>query len=455
MGKSATKDMTAGAPLKLILQFFVPMFFGMLFQQFYNMMDTIIVGKALGVNALAAVGATGSINFMIIGFCMGVCSGFAIPVAQRFGAGDYHALRKYVANSVWLSAIFAGVMTVVVCVLCRQILLWMRTPQDIFDGAYSYIFVIFVGIPVTYLYNLLSGIIRSLGDSRSPLIFLVFSSLLNIALDLLLILSFHLGVAGAAYATVISQAVSGVLCLFVIIRKFDILHLKRSDWVLDASYVRNLLIMGLPMGLQYSITAIGSVILQTAVNTLGSGAVAAMTAGSRISMFMVCPFDALGSTMATYGGQNVGAGKYDRLASGMKSAIILAAVYSAAILVVIIFLARPLIYLFIDPSDSANITQVVAQARQFLITNTCFYMLLSLVNIVRFLIQGMGFSGFAVFAGVFEMIARALIGLIFVPIFGFTAACFASPLAWLFADCFLLPAFFHCRKKLMRELANK
>ena len=210
------------------------------------------------------------------------------------------------------------------------------------------------------------------------------------------------------------------------------------------------LAMGLPMGLQYSITAIGSVILQTAVNTLGSGAVAAMTAGSRISMFMMCPFDALGSTMATYGGQNVGAGKYDRLASGMKSATILAAVYSAAILVVIIFLARPLIYLFIDPSDSANITQVVAQARQFLITNTCFYMLLSLVNIVRFLIQGMGFSGFAVFAGVFEMIARALIGLIFVPIFGFTAACFASPLAWLFADCFLLPAFFHCRKKLMR-----
>ena len=191
----------------------------------------------------------------------------------------------------------------------------------------------------------------------------------------------------------------------MIIRKFDILHLKRSDWVLDASYVRNLLIMGLPMGLQYSITAIGSVILQTAVNTLGSGAVAAMTAGSRISMFMVCPFDALG--------------------------------------------------LFIDPSDSANITQVVAQARQFLITNTCFYMLLSLVNIVRFLIQGMGFSGFAVFAGVFEMIARALIGLIFVPVFGFTAACFASPLAWLFADCFLLPAFFHCRKKLMRGLANK
>ena len=174
MAKSVTKDMTNGSPMKLILQFCIPLFFGMLFQQFYSMMDTVIVGKFLGVNALAAVGATGSINFMIIGFCMGVCNGFAIPVAQQFGAGDYHALRKYVANSAWLTIAFAGVMTVGVCALCRQILMWMNTPSDIMDGAYGYIFIIFLGIPVTYLYNLLSGIIRSLGDSKSPLIFLYF-----------------------------------------------------------------------------------------------------------------------------------------------------------------------------------------------------------------------------------------------------------------------------------------
>ena len=347
---------------------------------------------------------------------------------------------------------FVLIMAVMVFVnvlvyVCMHPILWfLRVPQEVMEGMRQYLVIIYAGLLASSLYNFFACLLRALGNSTVPLVFLAVSSVLNIGLDLFFIICLHWGVFGAAFATVLSQAVSGVLCLFVIIRKFDILHLKRSDWVLDASYVRNLLIMGLPMGLQYSITAIGSVILQTAVHTLGSGAVAAMTAGSRISMFMVCPFDALGSTMATYGGQNVGAGKYDRLASGMKSAIILAAVYSAAILVVIIFLARPLIYLFIDPSDTANITQVVAQARQFLITNTCFYMLLSLVNIVRFLIQGMGFSGFAVFAGVFEMIARALIGLIFVPIFGFTAACFASPLAWLFADCFLLPAFFHCMK---------
>ena len=372
MARSTTKELTSGSPMKLILGFAVPLLFGMLFQQFYSLMDTIIVGRYLGVTALAAVGATGSINFLIIGFCQGICNGFGLPVAQRFGARDYDGVRKYVGNSAILSVLIGGVLTALTVIFCRQILVLMQTPSDIIDLSYNYIVVIFAGIPATILYNILSSYLRSLGDSITPVIFLIVAAVLNIGLDLFFIICLHWEVFGAAFATVLSQAVSGVLCLFVIIRKFDILHLKRSDWVLDASYVRNLLIMGLPMGLQYSITAIGSVILQTAVNTLGSGAVAAMTVGSRISMFMVCPFDALGSTMATYGGQNVGAGKYDRLASGMKSAIILAAVYSAAILVVIIFLARPLIYLFIDPSDTANITQVVAQARQFLITNTCF-----------------------------------------------------------------------------------
>ena len=455
MTKNNSKDLTVGSPTGLILGFSLPLLLGMLFQQVYSLMDTIIVGRFLSVSALAAVGSTGSICFLIIGFCQGVCAGFSLPIAQRFGAKDEKGLKKYVGNAGIVSVIIAIIMTALTVLLCGHILTWMNTPGDIYDLAYQYLIVIFAGIPATILYNLLSGYLRSLGNSVIPVIFLIIAAVLNIGLDLLFILVFNMGVFGAAFATVLSQGVSGVLCIIYIAKNVPLLHVSRNDLELDSSYVRNLMVMGLPMGFQYSITAIGSVILQTAVNGLGSIAVASMTAASRISMFMVCPFDALGSTMATYGGQNVGAGKYDRLASGMKSAIILAAVYSAAILVVIIFLARPLIYLFIDPSDSANISQVVAQARQFLITNTCFYMLLSLVNIVRFLIQGMGFSGFAVFAGVFEMIARALIGLIFVPVFGFTAACFASPLAWLFADCFLLPAFFHCRKKLMRGLANK
>lgn len=450
MASNTTKDMTSGSTMKLILGFAVPLLMGMLFQQVYSLVDTIIVGRFLGVSALAAVGATGSINFLIIGFCQGICNGFALPVAQRFGAKDYDGLRKYVGNSAVLSIIFGGAITLITVSTCRPILELMQTPADIIDMSYHYIVVIFAGIPAIILYNILSAYLRSLGDSITPVIFLVLSAGLNIGLDLLFIVTFHWGVFGAAFATVLSQTVSGILCLILIIKKFDILHLAHDDWRLDWRYSKYLLIMGLPMGLQYSITAIGSVILQASVNTLGSTAVASMTAGSRISMFVVCPFDALGSTMATFGGQNVGAGRLDRLGRGLRSAVILGAVYSALILVVLIFFGRGLILLFV----SANEAAVIAQAKQFLVTNAAFYLMLALVNIVRFLIQGMGFSGFAVFAGVFEMVARTLVGLVFVPIFGFTAACFASPLAWVFADCFLIPAFFHCRKKLQNAMTR-
>ena len=442
--------MTSGSTMKLILGFAVPLLMGMLFQQVYSLVDTIIVGRFLGVSALAAVGATGSINFLIVGFCQGICNGFALPVAQRFGAKDYDGLRKYVGNSAVLSIIFGGAITLITVIACRPILELMQTPADIIDLSYHYIVVIFAGIPAIMLYNILSAYLRSLGDSITPVIFLVLSAGLNIGLDLLFIVTFHWGVFGAAFATVLSQAVSGILCLILIIKKFDLLHLKREDWKLDWGYSRYLLIMGLPMGLQYSITAIGSVILQASVNTLGSTAVASMTAGSRISMFVVCPFDALGSTMATFGGQNVGAGRLDRLGRGLRSAVILGAIYSALILVVLIFFGRNLILLFVSAKEAA----VIAQAKQFLVTNAAFYLMLALVNIVRFLIQGMGFSGFAVFAGVFEMVARTLVGLVFVPIFGFTAACSANPLAWIFADCFLIPAFFHCRKKLQNAMTR-
>ena len=325
MANNTTKDMTSGSTMKLILGFAVPLLMGMLFQQVYSLVDTIIVGRFLGVSALAAVGATGSINFLIVGFCQGICNGFALPVAQRFGAKDYGGLRKYVGNSAVLAIIFGGAITLITVIACRPILELMQTPSDIIDLSYNYIVVIFAGIPAIMLYNILSAYLRSLGDSVTPVIFLVISAGLNIGLDLLFIVTFKWGVFGAAFATVLSQAVSGILCLILIIKKFDILHLKRDDWKLDWDYTRYLLIMGLPMGLQYSITAIGSVILQSSVNTLGSTAVASMTAGSRISMFVVCPFDALGSTMATFGGQNVGAGRLDRLGRGLRSAVTLGA----------------------------------------------------------------------------------------------------------------------------------
>lgn len=450
MAKNSTKDMTSGSPMKLILGFAIPLLMGMLFQQVYSLMDTIIVGRFLGVSSLAAVGATGSINFLIIGFCLGVCNGFGLPISQRFGAKDYDSLRKYVGNSAVLSVIVAAIMTTLTVIFARNILVLMKTPDDIIDLSYTYIVVIFAGIPATILYNILSSYLRSLGDSIAPLIFLVISACLNIGLDLLFIVVFHMGVFGAAFATVLSQAVSGILCLIYICTKVELLHLHKDDWKLDKRYVNYLLMMGLPMGFQYSITAIGSVILQSAVNSLGSIAVASMTAASKISIFMCCPFDALGSTMATYGGQNVGAGKLDRLGKGMWTAVLIGSIYSVVILGVLYLFGHNLLLLFVDASE----TVVLNQARHFLLVNAAFYIPLVFVNVVRFLIQGMGFSICALFAGVAEMIARGLVGIAFVPIFGFNAACFASPLAWIFADAFLIPAFYVTRNILVKRLKH-
>lgn len=444
------KSMTEGSPMRLILHFWAPLFVGMLFQQFYNMMDAMIVGQTLGPKALAAVGGTGSINFMIIGFCMGVCNGFAIMVAQSVGAKDESSLKKYVANSVWLSTAFALVMTIVVCLLCRNILIWMDTPSDIIEGSYDYIFVIFLGIPVVYLYNLLSGIIRSFGDSKTPLYFLVISSLLNIVLDLVSILVFHMGVAGAAWATVISQGISGILCFIYMAKKYPVLKISREDWRPNLVFIKNLCMIGLPMGLQYSITAIGSVVLQTAVNSLGSIAVASITAGNKIGMLFCCPFDAMGSTMATFSGQNKGAGKLDRVTEGIKACSFVAIIYSIIACATLIIFGQKLSLMFVDAKE----IEIITNSAVLLKWTSIFYFPLALVNIVRFSIQGLGFGTLAIFAGVFEMIARGIVGFLFVPMFGYIAACFASPLAWIFADMFLIPAYLIIIKKLKREMGE-
>lgn len=445
-----TKDMTQGKPMKLILGFSIPLLFGYLFQQLYSMVDTIIVGRYLGVYKLAAVGATGSINFLIIGFCMGVCSGFAIPIAHKFGAGDETGLRKFVANSVWLSIAFAAVMTVLTVVFCRNILVLMKTPVNLIDDAYAYIVVIFIGIPVTYLYNLLSGIIRSMGDSKTPVIFLTLAAGLNVILDLVFIVNFHMGVAGAAWATVISQGVSGICCLIFMIKKFEILHLSKEEWKPDGHLMLTLCNMGVPMGLQYSITAIGSVILQSAINSLGEAAVAAVTAAGKIAMFIVCPFDAMGATMATYGGQNVGANRLERLGQGLKSCTILGAAYSAIAILLIWLFDKQMALLFLKAEDATP--AILGDIHTFLMMNACFYFPLALVNIIRFLIQGMGFSRLAILAGVFEMIARAATAFGLVPVLGFLGVCLGNPMAWIFADIFLIPAYFYCVRKLRRQM---
>ena len=452
MKKTSTiKDLTVGNPMSLILGFALSLFWGMLFQQLYNIIDTAIVSWFIGKEAYTGVGTTGAINFLIMGFCMGVCNGFAIPVAQRFGARDYKSMRKFVSHAIILCCIFAAVMTLLVSLFCRQILLAMQTPEDVLEYAYKYIIVIFLGIPVTYMYNLLSGIIRALGDSKHPVQFLIIASIINIGLDLLFIIPFHMGITGAALATVVSQGISGIMCLVFIIKKIELLHLQKEDWELDRSHFHILMNMGVPMGLQYSITAIGSVILQIAINSLGTDAAAAVTTAQKVGMFFCIPFDALGSTMATYGGQNVGAKKIEHLQQGLVAAVKLGCGYALGAFVVLYFFGRTFAMIFLDSGDTACLDN----AHLYLTINAAFYIPLALVNIVRFLIQGMGFSMFAVLAGVMEMIGRTLVAVVLVPVFGFPAICFASPIAWILADAFLIPAYISVKNKLKRIFSGQ
>lgn len=441
-----TKEMTHGSPMKLILGFTIPLLFGNLFQQFYSMVDTIIVGRVLGTGPLAAVGSTGSVTFLIIGFCLGLCSGFAIPVAQRFGSRDYDELRRFIGNAVWLCVGFGALLTLLTVVFCRNILELMGTPADILDDAYAYLVIIFAGIPATFLYNMLAGIQRALGDSRTPVVFLVIASVINIVLDVVLIVLIPLGVAGAALATVVSQLAAGLASLVYASRHYEVLRMSRDDFKLRAPYVRRLIGMGLPMALQTSITAIGSVILQASVNSLGSQAVASVTAGSKLYMFFACAYDAMGVTMSTYSGQNIGARKIDRIGQGVKACGIVGIVYSMLALLVIVFFGKWLLLLFVDASETA----ILAAAYQYLLTSGLFLIPLTYVNVLRLTIQGMGYSRLAMFAGVFEMVARGGTGALLVPAFGFAAACFAGPIAWLMADSFLIPAYFHVIRRARR-----
>ncbi len=450
MAKNTTVDMTNGSPLKHIIMFSLPLLFGNIFQQIYNIVDTMIVGKTLGVDSLAAVGSTGSLIFLIIGFCMGVCSGFALPVAQAFGAGDYKRLKKLVGNSLLVSVLIAVIVTAATTLLCGQLLTWMKTPDNIFEDAYSYLIIMFIGIPITIAYNLLSSLLRSLGDSQRPLYFLVIGSVVNIGLDFLFISGFHWGVAGAATATIASQLLTAVLCLIYIMRDVELLHFSKSDLKPDRSCMSALFGMGLPMGFQYSITAIGVVILQASVNMLGSVYVASLTAVQKVDMFLECPFAALGNAMATFAGQNVGAGKPNRIKKGTFLTCVIGSAYSALVFVFIYFVGPYIFQLFVDRSE----TDVIHYGQQCLLIYTIFFIPLALLNIIRFTIQGMGFSGLAVFAGIAEMFARSTVGIVFVPMFGFIAACFAGPVAWIAACLFLIPAFFVCYNKIKKALGK-
>ncbi len=432
------KDMTAGNSAKQILFFALPLMVGNLFQQFYNMADSMIVGKTLGTAALGAVCSTGSFNFLVIGFVSGLASGFCIPVAQFFGAKDYRNLRRSVTNMVYLAVGITAILTLITAFFTDDMLRLLGTPDDIFDDAYNYIIVIFLGMGATMFYNILAGILRALGDSRSPLIFLIIASLINIALDFFLILVCDMGVMGAGVATVVAQLISGLLCLIYIIKKSTVLRLEKQDWRPSLTMMKRLLYLGLPMALQFSITAVGGLILQQSVNSLGTGAVSAMGAGNKTSMMLTQPMEAMGVALATFCGQNLGAGKIDRARRGVHQGLGMIMVYVAVAMVASLGLGKYLALLFVTADELA----VIGDIQTLLSIVGAFYASLGVLFVYRNAVQGLGYGVPAMAAGLFELVARAVIGLLAVPVFGFQAACYAAPLAWIAADILLIPVFY-------------
>ena len=448
-----TKDLTSGSPLKVILMFTLPLVLGNLFQQFYALADTIIVGRFCGVSALASVGATGSVNYLILGFVIGVCNGFAIPIAQLFGARDYKDLRRHVANAAWLCIAGSVVLTVATVALTRPMMELMQTPDDILDGAVVYIGWIFAGIPFIFLYNMVAAIMRALGDSKTPLYFLILTSALNIGLDLLFIIPFHMGVLGAALATDISQVISGVLSFAYLRRKFDVLKMEKGDMAYSKKACGRLLGIGVPMGLQCSITAIGSVIMQWAVNVLGSTAVAAVTAAGKTQSLLTVPLESIGTAMATYAGQNLGASRMDRVRQGVNSALLIILVYALASAFILHFTDVQIMSLFLDTAKEVDI---VNMGREYLFWNSVFFIPLGALIVWRYTIQGLGFSTLAMMAGVAEMVARTAVAIVLVPILGYFGAELSNPAAWVAACLFLYPAYkWTCRQLDNRLLAAK
>lgn len=443
---TTSKEMTEGAAWPLIFKFTVPLLLGNILQQTYSLIDAAIVGKFLGINSLASVGASTSVIFLILGFCNGCCGGFGIPVAQKFGARDYDTMRRYVSVSLQLSVVMSVAIALITSIFCADILRMIRTPENILDGAYDYLLVTFIGIPFTFFYNLLSSIIRALGDSKTPFWFLLLSTILNIILDFFCILVLQWGVMGAAIATVISQGISAALCYIYMYRHFQILRGTPDERKFQPQLAKTLLYIGVPMGLQFSITAIGSIMLQSANNALGTACVAAFTSAMRIKMFFLCPFESLGIAMATYTGQNYGAGKPERIWQGIKASTWMMLIYAAFTFIVLMIGSRFLALLFVDPSE----VEILNDTELFLHIAASFFPILGLLCILRYTIQGAGYTNLAMLSGVSEMIARTLVSIYAVPVYGYIAVCFGDPTAWIAADIFLVPAFIYVYKRLKR-----
>ena len=432
-------DMTQGKPVKVLLGFTIPVFIGNVFQQFYNMVDAVVVGKFVGTKALAAVGSTGTIIFLIIGFLLGLTAGFTVLTAQKYGAGKMDEMRQTVGNALILTALVSAVMTAVSMTGMHALLKFMHTPDDIFKDAYAYIMVICGGIAAQMLYNFLSSVLRALGNSKVPLYFLILAALLNIVLDMVFIIAFHMGAAGAAWATVISQGISGILCLVYIVKAVPILHLHKEDWRPSGHLLKIQLAVGIPMALQYSITAIGTMMVQTALNLLGSTQVAAFTAANKIEQIVTQAYVAMGTTMATYCAQNIGAGKIKRIRQGFRSITIMGSIYSVVVAAIIMTVGKYMTYLFL----SGDLTEIMHSVDIYLKCVGTFFIPLTVVNVYRNGIQGMGYGLLPMMAGVAELVGRGVVAMIAAGQKSYFGVCMASPAAWILASALLIVMYYY------------
>lgn len=420
------KDMTKGNPMGLIARFTIPLLIGNIFQQFYNMADTFIVGRTIGVHALAAVGSTGSITFLILGFANGLTAGLAIPLAQKFGAKDMKGVKRSFYVSLLISLAVAIVLTALSMYFCRAILELMQTPPEIIDQAYDYLIVIFGGIFSSMAFNLLSNIFRAIGDANTPLYFLVIACVMNIILDIVFIVNFGMGVEGAGYATVISQIFSAGCCFVYIWRKIPILHIERESLHFSREFLAHHATIAFPMAFQSSIIAIGSITIQVTLNQLGAESVAAYTAAQKIDQMAILPMMSFGVTMATYVAQNFGAGLYDRIWKGVRECIKLSLTFSIVIGILLITFSPQLIRLFVGAGQES----VVQLGRWYFVTNSSMYWLLSLLFIYRYSLQGVGKTFTPTLAGIMELVMRVFAAVILSRYFGFIGATMSNPLAW-------------------------
>lgn len=442
-----TKSMTEGGPARLIFFFALPLLGGNLFQQFYNMMDALIVGNILGENALAAVGCTGSIMFLIIGFVQGMTSGLSIVTARHFGANDLTDVRRSFAANIVIGAVVTVILTLLAVPFARPILRLMRTPAAILDDAYSYIVIIYAGIFAAMLFNVLSNVLRALGDSRTPLLFLIISSILNVILDIVLIRYTGMGVSGAALATVISQVISGVLCILYIKKKFPILHVQKEDFHLTGGEIQQHLLVGLPMGFQASIIGIGVIILQVVLNQQGEQAVAAYTAAQKIEQLMVSPLNCFGMTMATYAAQNYGAGKFERIRMGVHRCMAMSLSYTAVITLIATFAGATLVQLF-----GFDNPEIVGLASTYLKATSMFYWTLSLLFILRYTLQGLGQGVVPTIAGIMELVMRAVGCAALAAPFGFAGISVAYALAWPGSLCPLAISYIFTMRRMRKNM---